>query len=109
VDRHQECAVCKVEYEEGEECIVMPCEHIFHGECIKTWLKMHNTCPICRWELPTDDKEYERAKELRQSQQRDRNQQQQPQSQPQPPPPTTDGNNNSQSNTTNTNSTHSNE
>ncbi|KAH8754799.1 hypothetical protein F5883DRAFT_572427 [Diaporthe sp. PMI_573] len=32
----------------GEEVTVLPCKHWFHGECVVSWLKMHNTCPICR-------------------------------------------------------------
>ncbi|KAJ6794754.1 uncharacterized protein M6B38_383855 [Iris pallida] len=51
------CAVCK----EGMEGKArrMPCSHRYHGECILPWLAVRNTCPVCRFELPTDDPEYE--------------------------------------------------
>jgi len=65
LDQHQECAICKVEYTEGEESIVLPCAHVFHDECIKKWLQMHNTCPVCRYEFPTDDKDYEKIRGAR--------------------------------------------
>lgn len=30
-----ECSICKIEYEEGSECIEFPCKgkHVFHAEC----------------------------------------------------------------------------
>ena len=47
---------------EDRTIIEMPCEHTFHQECILPWLKEHNSCPTCRFELPTDDSEYEKSK-----------------------------------------------
>ena len=56
------CNVCKDEYKEGEEVTKLPCNHSYHPECILPWLKEHNSCPTCRFELPTDDKDYENKK-----------------------------------------------
>ncbi|XP_030550608.1 E3 ubiquitin-protein ligase RING1-like isoform X3 [Rhodamnia argentea] len=49
------CAVCKDKYVEGEKVKVLPCVHRYHQDCILPWLRMHNTCPVCRFELPKDD------------------------------------------------------
>ncbi|KAL1820621.1 hypothetical protein ACET3Z_015490 [Daucus carota] len=56
------CAVCKDGMNVGEKAKQLPCSHRYHGECIVPWLGIRNTCPVCRYELPTDDPDYERRK-----------------------------------------------
>lgn len=56
------CAVCKDLLTIGTIVNQLPCMHLYHTSCILPWLIARNTCPLCRYELPTDDKEYEEAK-----------------------------------------------
>jgi len=56
------CAVCKDPMPIGTRAKQLPCMHLYHSSCILPWLSSRNTCPVCRYELPTDDPEYERAK-----------------------------------------------
>ncbi|XP_043699260.1 E3 ubiquitin-protein ligase SGR9, amyloplastic-like [Telopea speciosissima] len=51
----EECAICKEEMKEGREVCELPCDHLFHWMCVLPWLKKKNTCPCCRFQLPTDD------------------------------------------------------
>ncbi|CAG7877024.1 unnamed protein product, partial [Brassica rapa] len=54
-----QCAVCMDEFEDGGDVKQMPCKHVFHQDCLMPWLELHNSCPVCRYELPTDDPDYE--------------------------------------------------
>ena len=79
--QNEQCAVCREHFpwgsaEEGEAQTeenttseddpvwALPCAHWFHRECCEQWLKDHNTCPVCRHELPTTDEEYNQSKNL---------------------------------------------
>lgn len=57
-----ECLICRENYNIGEEICKLRCGHYNHKECILIWLKQHNNCPICRYELKTDDPVYESNK-----------------------------------------------
>ncbi|GJN05180.1 hypothetical protein PR202_ga22788 [Eleusine coracana subsp. coracana] len=45
------CPVCLADFADGEPVRVLPeCMHYFHAECIDTWLRGSNSCPMCRAE-----------------------------------------------------------
>ncbi|XP_056683533.1 RING-H2 finger protein ATL39-like [Spinacia oleracea] len=51
-----ECAVCLGTFEEKEILRLLPkCGHVFHADCVDTWLRMHATCPFCRDILLPDE------------------------------------------------------
>jgi hypothetical protein len=58
------CSVCMSEIQKEEDTVLVPCGHLYHEPCLTTWLNMHNNCPVCRYELPTDDPEYESRRNI---------------------------------------------
>ncbi|XP_057970042.1 E3 ubiquitin-protein ligase SGR9, amyloplastic [Malania oleifera] len=50
-----ECAICREEMWEGRDVCELPCQHLFHWSCILPWARKRNTCPCCRFQLPSDD------------------------------------------------------
>jgi Ring finger domain len=41
------CPICHTEIEEGDRVGDLPCNHIMHIECLKTWIVRRNVCPLC--------------------------------------------------------------
>lgn len=63
VQNGDHCSVCKDAYTLGEKTIQLPCEHLYHPDCIEPWLlKEKNTCPSCRHVLISKEEETEQIK-----------------------------------------------
>ncbi|CAL1382234.1 unnamed protein product [Linum trigynum] len=58
-ENNLQCAVCLEDFEIGAEAKEMPCKHKFHEGCIHPWLDLHSSCPVCRFQMPTDDSKME--------------------------------------------------
>jgi hypothetical protein len=51
----QYCAVCHDDFRKGDALRTMPCAHSFHERCIFRSLRLHHLCPVCDYELPTNE------------------------------------------------------
>lgn len=56
------CAVCKDDMLKGVIGKKLPCGHCYHENCILPWLEKRNPCPVCRFQLRTDDPHYARKR-----------------------------------------------
>ncbi len=42
------CSICLDEINIITDMEITECFHIFHNDCLKTWCKTNNSCPLCR-------------------------------------------------------------
>lgn len=61
-EQNRQCSVCFGNCHVGHRMCRLPCGHLFHGSCIGPWLYKRCTCPVCRYELPTDSTDYEEGR-----------------------------------------------
>ena len=47
------CTICITEFNDGEELRKLPCKHIFHPQCVDTWLVQNSHCPVCKLDVNT--------------------------------------------------------
>lgn len=51
LETYDKCNVCLEEFEENDECRLLPCQHAYHKPCIDHWLSINKICPVCRTEI----------------------------------------------------------
>jgi len=55
-NKNEECSICLSKVNKPR--CKTKCNHVFHITCLKEWLKMNTTCPLCRKSI-SDDKDKE--------------------------------------------------
>ncbi|XP_047901592.2 RING finger protein 145-like isoform X1 [Anser cygnoides] len=55
-DHNDVCAIC---FQDMQVAVITPCSHFFHGACLRKWLYVQDTCPMCHQQVtpaaPQDD------------------------------------------------------
>lgn len=47
-DAAAECCICFAVVEDGERVGALPCQHVFHADCLKEWVAKRAVCPLCQ-------------------------------------------------------------
>ena len=47
--------ILSANFKNGDTTTNLPCLHMFHTNCIQSWLRTQNTCPICKFKLTQDN------------------------------------------------------
>ena len=57
--REQICAICQDNFNQDNHVKILPCRHMFHFNCLRRSVCIYrqNTCPNCRSEIPSRDRE----------------------------------------------------
>lgn len=42
----KDCCICLMPIDTGQKVKRLPCTHVFHSDCIDSWLKVNATCPV---------------------------------------------------------------
>ena len=50
------CCICLDEIQYQSPAAMLPCGHAFHEKCFRNWVKRSFSCPVCRAEVTTIDK-----------------------------------------------------
>ena len=45
------CVVCQYDFKNGDNITKLTCGHIFHTDCVGTWLENNKICPMCHKEI----------------------------------------------------------
>lgn len=45
------CCICYAEHSSSNAVVRTPCGHLMHKECLRPWLSISHTCPMCRANL----------------------------------------------------------
>jgi len=66
-DEQECCPICLLDYSEGDELRVLPCNHFMHKSCLDAWLVNNPSCPTCRYSLSelVDDRPMMQLRTLR--------------------------------------------
>lgn len=54
IDQNEQCVICRESLFDGSKPKKLHCGHIFHIDCLRSWLVMQQLCPTCRAEIPSD-------------------------------------------------------
>ena len=46
-DDENTCTICFTPLQDGDRVGALPCQHMFHVDCLKVWLTRRNACPLC--------------------------------------------------------------
>lgn len=47
----KQCIICLMDYNDENHLRKLPCNHIFHADCVERWFDQSVKCPVCRKDM----------------------------------------------------------
>ena len=51
INKEKQCSICMEEYQDDSKVSKPDCLHLFHENCLKKWIEINKSCPICRCDI----------------------------------------------------------
>ncbi|NXF89696.1 AMFR ligase, partial [Eubucco bourcierii] len=61
---NDDCAIC---WDSMQSARKLPCGHLFHSSCLRSWLEQDTSCPTCRMSLNITDSQHVREDQQREN------------------------------------------
>jgi E3 ubiquitin-protein ligase BIG BROTHER-like protein len=49
----EDCAICCCVIVDNHLVKDLPCNHLYHAECLSKWLSKNTACPLCKFDIST--------------------------------------------------------
>ncbi|PAA81889.1 hypothetical protein BOX15_Mlig032555g1 [Macrostomum lignano] len=60
------CIICREEMLPDTGCKKLPCGHMFHSNCLRSWFQRQQTCPTCRMDVLRDNQQQQQQQQQQQ-------------------------------------------
>jgi hypothetical protein len=51
IKNDERCVICQEDLKKKDKCVELHCNHQFHKHCIKKWICVKESCPLCNTKL----------------------------------------------------------
>jgi hypothetical protein len=54
-ENETECIICMENFKKDDDGVYLPCQHLFHKDCLFEWFKIKDCCPTCKTKVTREN------------------------------------------------------